>query len=238
MKYNLIFLFFLSLVQVSCKEPVSYSQNAKKDKSTREGAEIDLLTYSIPPRDGHPVSVGTLSELRDKGIPVMEEDIEKAKKQKSWEQMDSLFQANYHSFNDGESKFVFEEHLAQIILKDFGLLLKSDQKSLERIAFYTEILLKNKGVHSGHIYLGINQLKSYWSKDKIKEYAQITYDRTLAEVSRMEEPITQIKQRFSDNTKGLPPQELARAEKVVGKMIKTHDENVYFLKKLKTLIEE
>lgn len=238
MKYYLNFLFILSLIQVPWKATVSYTQDTVTGKSTREGAEIDLLTYSIPPRNGHPVSVGTLSELRAKGIPMLEEEIEQAKKQKSWEQIDSLFQANYASFDDGETKFVFEEHLSQIILKDFGLLLKSDKKSLERTAFYTEILLKNKGVHSGHICLALNQLKGYWPKDKIKEYAQITHDRTLGEIERMENPIIQIKQRFKDNTKGLPPQELARAEKVVGKMIKTHDENVYFLKKLKSLMEE
>ncbi len=236
MKYYLIFLFML--IQVFCKETVSYTQDTVIGKNTRQGMDIDLLTYSIPPRNGHPVSVGTLSELRAKGIPMLEEDIEKTKKQKSWQQMDSLFQANYASFDDGETKFVFEEHLSQIILKDFGLLLKSDQKSLERIAFYTEILLKNKGVHSGHIYLALTQLKGYWPKEKIKEYVQITHDRTLGEIGRMENPMIQIKQRFSDNTKGLPPQELVRAEKVVGKMIKTHNENVYFLKKLKSLAEE
>ncbi|MFN3380585.1 MAG: hypothetical protein ACK41O_14100 [Runella zeae] len=188
--------------------------------------------------NGKPVSIGALMELKAKGIPMMEEEIVAAKKQKSWQQMDSLFQAHYPSLNDPETQFVFEEHMAQIILKDFGLLLNTDKTALERTAFYTELLYKNKGVHAGYLCLALTQLKGYWPKEKIKEYAQVTHNRIKAEIEKRGDSVQQIRENFRENTKALSPQELARAEKVVGGIIKSHDENVYFLKKIEHLMEE
>lgn len=216
----------------------SATKDTLQSKSKREGSEIDLLSYSIPPMNGKPVSIGALMELKAKGIPMMEEEIVAAKKQKSWQQMDSLFQAHYPSLNDPETQFVFEEHMAQIILKDFGLLLNTDKTALERTAFYTELLYKNKGVHAGYLCLALTQLKGYWPKEKIKEYAQVTHNRIKAEIEKRGDSVQQIRENFRENTKALSPQELARAEKVVGGIIKSHDENVYFLKKIEHLMEE
>lgn len=232
---RITFLFALLLAGCNSKEQIN--QDTIPTRNSRMGNEIGLLTYSIPPKDGIPVSSNTLSQLRSKGLPTMETDILQEKKQKTWQQMDSLFTTIYPSITDEETKFVFEEHMAQIILNDFGLLMSSDPKTFERIAFYIDILHRNKGVHAGHIYLGLLKLKGFWPEQKIKEYSRVAYERVEGMLTRKGDSIMRMKQQAEKNLKNLPPQERSFAEKSLERIFRIDDEQIYFSAKLKLLSE-
>lgn len=237
MKYYSFFLFILSIIQVSCNEQ-AHNDARVLNKNARIASEIDLLTYSIPPHEGKPVSVGALMDLKSRGLPMLESDIEIEKAKKTWQQMDSLFVAVYPTITDPQTRFVWEEHMAQVILKDFKLLLSTEVKALEKIAFYTDILHRNQGVHAGHLYLALTKLKGFWSEQKIREYSQTALKRVNVMLTQSEEKVLLMKQNAEKNLQNLSVQERKEAEKSLGRIFKMYDEHIYFSTKLKTLSQD
>ncbi|GAA4466613.1 hypothetical protein GCM10023189_49000 [Nibrella saemangeumensis] len=225
---------------VGCNQYQTIDSNGKKmiitaDARANYEADLSKVAYTVSVEKsalGREAVGAAKARLAAMGIPFLFEEIDQLRQTRSWTYIDSIFVANQPQIEADPLGPVIKEHVSQIILRDFNLVLQPGDKASARIVYYVKCLVDSDSPHPGLVYIGINRLTNTLTPQERIQLAESQYNRSAVFMEKDAQNFRKMRASLD----ALPEEERNKMGVGVYKLLGLYDEVAYFMPKLKELM--